>query len=163
MIRRRWRNGPVDPLNGLVQDETRPCRTLATVSHNLHTPLQAIDGYIKAILDEHSNGFDAEARHRLDQVRAAAQQTGMLIDGLLNLSRVARPPLSRQCVDLTALARKVFAELAEAEPERHVEIHVSEVLVANADPDLLTVVLENLLGSAWKFTRQQPQANIEVG
>jgi signal transduction histidine kinase len=134
-----------------------------SVSHDLRAPLRAIDGFSKIVLDDHSDKLGDEAIHCLDRVRSAAQRMGMLIDDLLNLSRITRVPLHRDRVDMTALAQKVCSEFTEAEPERQIDVCIAEGLVANGDARLLTVVLENLLGNARKFTGKQSSAKIEVG
>jgi len=88
---------------------------------------------------------------------------GQLIDDLLMLSRVTRREMVREKVDLSALARDTLADLREAEPERAVDAAVADGLVANGDPALLRIVLQNLLANAWKFTSRKPEAHIEVG
>ena len=88
---------------------------------------------------------------------------GQLIDDLLDLSRMTRGEMSRERVDLSALARKIVDELRRVQPERQVEAAIEQGLVANGDARLLRVVLENLLGNAWKFTRDQPHPRIEFG
>jgi light-regulated signal transduction histidine kinase (bacteriophytochrome) len=96
-------------------------------------------------------------------MRAASQRMGRLIDDLLHLSRLARWQLSWQDVDLSALARKVEADLRAAAPGRQVEFVVADGLRADGDAGLLRVVLENLLGNAWKFTSKHKHARIEFG
>ena len=86
-----------------------------------------------------------------------------LIDDLLSLSKITRASLARDRVDLSDLARRVLAELAARDPQRKIDARVADGLVVKGDPRLLTVVLENLLGNAWKFTSKQPAATIEVG
>jgi light-regulated signal transduction histidine kinase (bacteriophytochrome) len=96
------------------------------------------------------------------RVRESAQEMAQLIDDLLMLSRVTRSELHRQQVDLTALARSLLTRFQKHEPERKVEIIISDGLSANADARLLSILLENLLGNAWKFTSKRPMAHIEV-
>jgi hypothetical protein len=88
---------------------------------------------------------------------------GWLIDDLLRLSRLSRVPLTCEPIDLTAMARDACAELAAQEPTRVVTVRVAEGLVAFGDPGLVRVVLEQLLGNAWKFTAKTPDAHIDVG
>jgi light-regulated signal transduction histidine kinase (bacteriophytochrome) len=96
-------------------------------------------------------------------VRAATQRMAQLINDMLNLSRVTRAEMRRESVDLSALARIVAAELQQAAPERRVEFAISDGITAVGDARLLRVVLENLLGNAWKFTGKHPGARIEFG
>ena len=88
---------------------------------------------------------------------------GELIDALLSLSRLGHKEVDLRPVDLSAIARRAIDELREAEPERQVEVVIEDGLVAQADTWLVDVVLENLLGNAWKFTAKRPSARIEFG
>jgi PAS domain S-box-containing protein len=134
-----------------------------SVSHDLRTPLRAMDGFSRTLLKDYGDQLDERGRDRLDRIRAAAQRMGALIDDLLKLSRVSRTELKREPVDLTQLASKVMARLQESEPDRALRFTVQSGLVAQGDVQLLQVVLENLLGNAWKFTGQCSEAVIEIG
>jgi light-regulated signal transduction histidine kinase (bacteriophytochrome) len=134
-----------------------------SVSHDLRAPLRAIDGFAQALAEEYGERLDATGRGYLERVRAGAQRLGRLIDDLLRLARLSRLPLERRRVDLSALARELAEELAEREPERTVRVAVADGLAAEADPRLVRVALEDLLGNAWKITRRREDATIEVG
>jgi len=134
-----------------------------SVSHDLRAPLRGMDGFSLALLEDYGDRFDETGQDYLRRVRAASQRMAQLIDDLLALSRVTRREMSRQQVDLSALAEAVASDLRASGPARHVELHVAPGLVANGDPALLRVVLENLLGNAWKFTGKRPDARIEFG
>ncbi len=134
-----------------------------SVSHDLRAPLRTIDGFSAAVLEEHAEQLDAEGKQHLGRVRAAAVHMRQLIDDLLSLSRVSRAELTRQRVDLSALAAAVGAELQSADPQRLVTLIVAPGIVVDADARLLRIALENLLGNAWKYTRRQPQPVIELG
>lgn len=134
-----------------------------SVSHDLRAPLRAIDGFSTVLLSKYSSQLDEQGRHYLERVRSGTQRMAHLIDDLLSLSRITRAPLRRECVDVTDVAREILLELGEREPARRVEAHVSDGLAAQADPRLLRVMLENLLGNAWKFAAKQPVARIAVG
>ena len=133
-----------------------------SVSHDLRAPLRSIDGFSRALLEDQGSKLDERGHDQLRRVRAAAQRMGELIDDLLELSRVGRAQLRRQRVDVSSLAEEVAAELRRADPAREVEVLVERGLIAQADLGLLKVVLENLLGNAWKFTAKTAQARIEV-
>ncbi len=134
-----------------------------SVSHDLRAPLRAIDGFSRILLAEHAGALDAAGRDRLGRVRRAAQHMAALIDDLLKLSRVTRAELAHEEVDLSALAAEIAEALRKQEPERNVRFDVAAGLTARADPRLLRVALENLLGNAWKFTACRPEARIELG
>ena len=134
-----------------------------SVSHDLRAPLRAIDGFSRILLEDYSEKLDAEGKKHLQTVRNASQRMGQLIDDLLNLSRVTRSELHRDRVNLSDLAAQVAAELRRADPDRRVEIQIQPALTTEGDANLLRIVLENLLGNAWKFTAKQPAARIDFG
>lgn len=134
-----------------------------SISHDLRAPLRAIEGFSKALLHEYGDKLDEQGNRYLDRVRAAAQRMGALIDGLLNLSRISRAKLRRESVSLTELAHGAAATLCERDPSRSVSIEIAGELQAYGDAHLIAIVLENLLGNAWKFTANQPRAQIAIG
>jgi PAS domain S-box-containing protein len=134
-----------------------------SVSHDLRAPLRSIDGFSQALLEDYSGCLDGEGQDFLRRVRAASQRMSVLIDDLLQISRVTRTVMQRQSVDLSVLARGVFQELADGHPGRLVESVIAPGLRADADPHLLRIALENLLGNAWKYTAKHATARIEVG
>jgi signal transduction histidine kinase len=134
-----------------------------SVSHDLRAPLRSIDGFSQALLEDYGPHLDAAGQDMLRRVRAGSQRMAQLIDDLLDLSRVTRSELRRELVDLTALARDVAADLRLAQPDRQVEFVVAAGLLAHGDSHLLRLLLENLLGNAWKFTGKHPRARVEFG
>lgn len=134
-----------------------------SVSHDLRAPLRAIEGFSRMLEERHAATLAEEARGYLQRVRAAARRMGQLIEDLIAFSRIGRAALHERAVDLSALARLVAKELDAGMPERRVEWRVADGLAAQADPGLARVVLENLLGNAWKYTGKTPQAVIEFG
>jgi PAS domain S-box-containing protein len=134
-----------------------------SVSHDLRTPLRSIDGFSQAILEEYDDRLDGQGRDYLRRVRAAATRMGELIDDLLMLSRVTRREMRREPVDLGALARTVAAHLERAQLYPPVEFSVGDGLAVAGDPHLLRIVLENLLGNAWKFSSKVAQPRVEFG
>ena len=134
-----------------------------SVSHDLRSPLRAIDGFSQALLDEYYDALDTDGQNYLERVRNAAQRMGDLIDDMLKLSRVTRSEFKRETVDLSALARQVADELQKHEPQRKVEINITPEVCVKGDHSLLHIVLENLLSNAWKYTGEMPLASIEFG
>ncbi len=134
-----------------------------SVSHDLRAPLRTIDGFSLAILEDYGDQLNDEGRNYLMRIRTAAQRMAQLIDDLLNLSRVTRAPLSPEPTNLSTVAQHIVQELQQAEPNRIVEFSITPNIVANSDPRLMKVVLENLLNNAWKFTSKQEFARIEFG
>lgn len=134
-----------------------------SVSHDLRAPLRAIDGFSKAVLTDYGPQIEERGRHYLERVRAGTLRMAQLIDDLLGLARVSRRQLVRQRVSLSEIAGQVAAELAQRQPSRQVRLDLEEGLTAEADPQLLTIVFENLMGNAWKFTSKRADARVEVG
>ena len=134
-----------------------------SVSHDLRTPLQSIDGFSMALLEDYGSLLDDKGKDYLRRVRVATQRMAQLIDDLLKLSRLTRSELNPANVDLSALASRVATELQNQEPERSVSFHIAEGLAAIGDPNVLKLLFDNLLGNAWKFTRRTRAATIEFG
>ena len=134
-----------------------------SVSHDLRTPLRAIDGFSQALLEDYADRLDDQGKNYLNRVRAATQRMGHLIDDMLTLSRVTRVEMQRGTIDLSARAADVLAEFQKTEPERKVDWHIESGLVVEGDTQLLRVALVNLLGNAWKFTGKTATVKIEFG
>ena len=134
-----------------------------SVSHDLRAPLRSIAGFADLLEERVQHQLDPEALDYLQRVKRAAARMGGLIDDLLNLSRVARRDLTRRRVDLTRLAETTIVDLRDAEPGRDVVAVVEPGLEADADAGLMQILLANLIGNAWKFTRDRAPARIEVG
>ncbi len=114
-------------------------------------------------LQDNADKLDPKSQDYLRRVCESAQRMGALIDDLLSLSRVGRVDLRRESVDLSSIARAVFDELKKKEPDRQLTLRVADNLLAEADNGLMRVVLDNLLGNAWKFTAKVSEPRIEVG
>src|SRR5215217_969589 len=134
-----------------------------SVSHDLRAPLRAIDGFSQILLENYEHKLDEEGRLYLRRNRDASQRMGHLIDDLLDLSRMTRSEMRRERVDLSTVAQAIVEEFRGTQPEHEMDVVVEEGLVAYGDESLLRVVLENLLGNAWKFSRDQPRPRIEFG
>ena len=134
-----------------------------SVAHDLRAPLRSIDGFGLALLEDYADKLDDDGKQYLRYVRESAQQMAQLIDDMLALSRVTRGEFERTPVDVSVIAREVAGRLARANQTRKVQFITPERLAADADGRLLTVVFENLLGNAWKFTSKRRDARIEVG
>jgi PAS domain S-box-containing protein len=134
-----------------------------SISHDLMAPLRSIDGFSHILLEDYADELDDEGKDYLSRVRAASQHMGQLIDALLKLSRTTRSEISRENVDLSALAKNIAQELRDSQPERQVEFDIADGLSVDGDAWLLRIALENLLANAWKFTGKQSRALIEFG
>lgn len=134
-----------------------------TVSHDLRTPLTNINGYCQLVQELCSANLDERCREYLREIYDGTLRMNKLIDTLLNLALLTHSDLHRETIDLSEMARAVAAELKMRETERSVIFTIADRLTVNGDPKLLRVVLENLLGNAWKYTGKREDAVIEFG
>ena len=121
------------------------------VSHDLRAPLRSLSGFSQALQEDFGSELQGQAKTYLDRINQAAARMGELIEGLLALSRSSRGELRHDRVDVSALARRRLAELAQ-ETGRAVSVEVEDGLVVNGDERMLASALTNLLDNAWKYT-----------
>lgn len=133
------------------------------VSHDLRAPLRRIQSFSTILIEECSDRLGEEGQGHLKRVNRSAQHMEHVIDSLLTLSRTARVPVRREHVELSAIAAEVMAELALLNPERKLEFVCAPDLRVSGDPELLRLVMQNLLSNAWKFTVYQTRPHIEFG
>jgi signal transduction histidine kinase len=131
-----------------------------SVAHDLRAPLRAIAGFSQALVEDVADLLDPEAHGYLNRITNAAVRMGQLIDGLLALARISRSELQRERVDLGSLARSIVQRF---DTSREVIWSLGQGVIAHGDPRLLHSLLDNLLGNAWKFTRDRAPATIELG
>ncbi len=135
-----------------------------SVSHDLRSPLNTVDGFSRLLAKQLAAGNPNEkVQHYLSRIQAGVAQMGQLIEDLLSLAQVSRLELRRETVDLSALAREIADECRGRNPERVANISIEDGLQVQGDGRLIRVVMENLVGNAWKFTSQRDCAEIKVG
>jgi PAS domain S-box-containing protein len=134
-----------------------------SVSHDLRSPLRAIDGFSKALIEDYGEQFGEEGKDYFDRIRHNVNRMGMLIDDLLRLSRVSRSDMQYSAVNLSAIVQEQIEELQISEPDRQVKAVITPEAIVSADATLMRVVLTNLLQNAWKFTSHHATALIEFG
>ena len=147
-----------------VEDANRELEAFSySVSHDLRAPLRAIDGFSQILIEEFTEELNDEGRSYLLYIREASQRMARVIEDLLELARVAQTDIHRTAVDLSAVARRIVEGLQRATPERIVSVTIEEDVTAAADAGLLAIVLENLLGNAWKFTANREDPRVVFG
>jgi signal transduction histidine kinase len=134
-----------------------------SVAHDLRGPLRSIDGFSQMLIDHHAEQLDDEGRQWLNVVRTSAQRMSQLIDDLLHLAHMSRGDVRRVPFELSCLVRTVAAQIQDGKQERQIKFTIADGVNVNADPHLVQIVLENLLGNAWKFTCKSAHAEIEFG
>ena len=147
-----------------IEASTRELDAFAySVSHDLRAPLRSLNGFSQALLEDFSGVLDDTGQDYLRRIHRNVRNMGQMIDSLLNLSRATRAELNRGAIDLSALTGEIAAELSAADPGRDVTVEIADNLRCTGDPQLLRLVLRNLLGNARKFSAKTPGARIDVG
>jgi signal transduction histidine kinase len=131
-----------------------------TVSHDLRAPIRVVEGFTRIVKEDYGPALDRVANDHLDRVLGAAARMNLMIDAMLTLARLSSQPLARQPVNLSQLAGYVVDDLKRAAPEREAVVEIQPDLQVTGDPTLLRLVLENLIGNAWKYTMRRAQAHI---
>lgn len=148
----------------LADDMMRELESFSwSVAHDLRAPLRSIDGYGQALVEDYGAVLDGDGQRFLSYIRESTREMAQLIDDLLTLSRVSRSEVKSERVDLSQIARDAAERLAQANPGRAVTLVVPPAIPALGDARLLRVMLDNLLGNAWKFSAKRPDARVEVG
>lgn len=134
-----------------------------TVSHDLRAPLRVVEGFARILKEDYGARLDRVGNDHLDRVMSAAACMNSMIDALLSLSQLSTRPLARQPVNLSQLAGYVLEELRRSAPQRELVLDIEPDLVVQGDPTLLRMLLENLLGNAWKYSAKAERSEIRFG
>ena len=136
-----------------------------SVSHDLRSPLNTIGGFSQLLSKQLATdeSVHVKGRHYLSRIQAGVAQMGKLIEDLLSMSQVSRMQLNYQSIDLSGMSQHIMDEWQRRQPERQASIDIQGNLRTHGDVRLIGVLMENLLGNAWKFTSKKPQAHISVG
>jgi PAS domain S-box-containing protein len=165
----------IHTLNAILEQNVRECKTQLeslnkelevyniSVSHDLRASLRRIMSATEALQKDYSDKPKAKSMLSIRNIRFSAEHMNALFSALLELTRISRGELKRHAVDLSSAVHLISDELQEKQPDRQVEFVIAEGIMANGDDQLLRIVLENLLGNAWKFTSRRAHAQIEFG
>jgi len=134
----------------------------STLSHDLRAPIRVVEGFTRIVKEDYGHQLDRVGNDHLERVLGAASRMNLMIDALLTMARLSAQPLARQPVDLSQLAFYVIDDLRRGGAHRGVEVEIEPGLTASGDPTLLRLVLENLLGNAWKYTQRTDGARIAM-
>ena len=133
------------------------------IAHDLRSPLRGIDGFSQFLIEGYHDQIDVQGKNYLNRICAAVQQMSQLLDDILLLLRVIRSEMNIQSVNLSKMAKEIAADFHKTQPDREVEFIIQQEIRVLADAHLMRIVLENLLGNAWKFTSKKSTALIEFG
>jgi signal transduction histidine kinase len=133
-----------------------------TVSHDLRAPIRVVEGFTRIVKEDYGKLLDRVGNEHLDRVLGAASRMNLMIDALLTLARLSTQPLAQQPVNLSQLAAYIIDDLRRSAPERQADVDIEPALQAHGDPTLLRLVLENLLGNAWKYSARCHRTQISL-
>jgi len=134
-----------------------------SVSHDLRAPLRHVIGYAHALQEDNCNNQSAESVHLIQKIRESINRMDALIEALLGLSHFTHFVLKQKPVNLSEIAHQITSDLQQSDPTRQVEFSIAEGVIAVCDEQLIRIVMENLLGNAWKFTSKLENTSIEFG
>lgn len=132
-----------------------------SVSHDLRAPLRSIDGFSNKILKDYNNLFDDRGKDYFNRVMNASRHMGHLIDDLIKLARISRIDMNMEEINLSGMAGSIISELKESNPERKASINIQDKMILTGDRNLMHIALNNLLGNAWKYTKNKAETEIE--
>lgn len=135
----------------------------SAVSHDLRAPLRAISSFSEIVVEDYEGKLDEVGMDYLNRIRDSASKMEILIDDMLQLSRVSRHELEFEEVDLSLIATEILQRLTFIEPNRKTELIIEDGITCYGDRGLLIIIMENLLGNAWKYSSKKPVAKIQFG
>ena len=168
---RQWIEAALSERTAALEERTRQMEAANkelesfsySVSHDLQTPLRAIDGYARMILRKQGDRFDDDTRDKFTIIRSSVQKMGQLIDDLLAFSRLGKRQPSVGVVDMEAIVKETWEELKAGNPDRSLTLRVTGMPPGIGDRGLMRQVVGNLLANAVKFTKTRDEAIVEAG
>lgn len=134
-----------------------------SASHDLRAPLRSINGFSEILLEDYKDNLDEEGVDYLQRICKSTDKMSQLISDLLSLSRISKTEMKNDSVNLSQLAEEIITELKQKDPHRKVIFNIEPNVISECDKNLLQIVLNNLLGNAWKFTKNESEPEISFG
>lgn len=161
---RKYLEAMVSERTAELEDANKELESFSySVSHDLSAPLRYMDGFSQALLEDYADKLDDVGKDYLRRIRHSAQHMKRQIDALLSLSKVTRDALDLKAVNLSAIAETVIRKYQGYDVQRQVEVDIEKGISGWGDARLLEILLDNLIGNAWKYTRNTDSAHIGFG
>jgi PAS domain S-box-containing protein len=159
-----WLNADLERQKSALETANKELESFCySVSHDLRAPLRHINGFTSILYEDYSDNLDDTGRNYLHRICSASSHMGTLIDDLLRFSRVSRSEMKLVNLNLSESARRITEMFIESEPGSTASINIADNLRARGDSSLIDMVLQNLIGNAWKYSSKNPDAIISVG
>ena len=133
-----------------------------SVSHDLRSPLRAVNGYSKMLKTGFASELNEEANRLIDNIGLNAKKMGQLIDDLLSFSRIGRRELVKANISMQQLVSTICDEFKKEHNNRAIEFYINDLLPAKGDHVALKQVWENLISNAVKYSHAKNPAVIEI-
>ncbi len=134
-----------------------------SVSHDLRAPLTRMNGFSGALLDLYKDKLDEKGVHYLNRIKVSSQKMEQLINDMLSLSRISRQQITKKNVNISKISQKIINTYKNDDPDRKIDITIEEKIEIYCDIQLITIIFENILSNAWKFTSKNKKTKIEIG
>jgi len=134
-----------------------------SISHDLRTPLRAIDGFANFLLEDYGTKLDAEGNRLLGVIIKNANKMGFLIDDLLAFSRLGRQEIQKSTIDMHAMAQSVYEDITSDIIKGNIEFCLHHIPETFGDPAIVRQIWVNLIGNAIKYSSKKPIRKIEIG
>jgi PAS domain S-box-containing protein len=158
-----WENSLLEQ-NKRLQVSNRELEYLGhTLSHDLRKPIQTIEVFSSLLIKDHAGKLNSDGKQLMQMVYESSLRIRDMISGLLNISRIARAEVCRGTIDMSKLVLAIIQEYRKVDPDRDADVVIQSDIIAEGDAMLMRIALDNLIGNAWKFTRNRPKAFIEFG
>lgn len=159
-----WLTDDLQRQKTALEDANRELESFSySVSHDLRAPLRHINGFTTLLSEDYRDQLDDTGKNYLDRICAASNRMGNLIEDLLRFARISRSEMNIVDVNLSRCAQEIARMLHESEPGNTTRIEIAEGLTARCDESLMEMVLQNLIGNAWKYSSGKTDAVISVG
>ena len=158
-------------LENRVKNRTRKLKELNdelesftySVSHDLRTPLRTITGFSDIIEQDYIEGLSEDVKKYFNKIKSAGLLMGLLIEDLLKLTRIGQVEMEMSHLSMSTLVQEIYDNLRLTEPEQNVNFKIQSGVTAVADKQLVRILLDNLIQNAWKYTKNESDAQIEFG
>jgi PAS domain S-box-containing protein len=146
-----------------LEESLRELETFSyTVSHDLRTPLRGINGLSHALIEDYRDSLNKHGMDFLFRIREATVKMSNLIDDLMDYTQISQKKLRYTKINLSAYCEVLMDDILKSYSEINVKIKIKKNMKTKGDPELIRILLYNLLDNAVKFSIKNPKAQVEI-